>query len=131
MAREVVSTPSAAPPVGPYVTAVRSGELIFCSGVIGLEPATGELVDGGFDAELERVLANIELLLADCGCTTADVVKATVFLVDITDGRRLNERYAEFFGADVPARSTVAVAALPLGSRVEIELVLAAPATDG
>ena len=124
MAREVVPTPSAAPPVGPYVTAVRTGDLIFCSGVIGLDPTTGELVDGGFDAELDRVLANIELLLADCGVTRGDVVKATVFLVDITDGRCLNERYAEFFGDTVPARSTVAVAALPLGSRVEIELVL-------
>ncbi len=109
--------------IGPYAQAVASGSWLYTSGQIGLDPASGELVAGGFEAQARQVLANLRAVLASGGCTPEDVVRATVYLTDLADFPRLNELYAEFVGAHRPARSTVQVAALPKGARVEIDLV--------
>lgn len=118
-----IATPEAPAPVGPYSQAIAGGGLLFLAGQIGLDPATGRLVEGGFAAELERVLANLQAVLAADGLGLDDVVKTTVFLADLRDGPALNARYAEAFPAPCPARSTVQVSALPAGARVEIEAI--------
>jgi 2-iminobutanoate/2-iminopropanoate deaminase len=109
--------------IGPYSQAVSDGQLLYTSGQVGLDPATGELVAGGFEAEARRVFANLGAVLAAGGCTFADVLRATVYLADLGDFARLNALYAEAFGEHKPARSTVQVAALPKGARVEIDLI--------
>lgn len=109
--------------IGPYSQAVSDGHLLYTSGQVGLDPATGELVAGGFEAEARRVFANLGAVLAAGGCTFADVLRATVYLADLGDFARLNALYADAFGEHKPARSTVQVAALPKGARVEIDLV--------
>jgi 2-iminobutanoate/2-iminopropanoate deaminase len=106
-------------PVGPYSPVVRAGEWIICSGQVGA--VDGALVDGGVQAQTLQALANISALLAGEGATLADVVKTTVFLAHINDYSAVNEVYARGFGDHRPARSAVAVAALPLGAMVEIE----------
>lgn len=118
-----VLTTSAPAPVGPYSQAIRSGGFLFCSGQIGLDPATGKLVEGGVAEQTRRVMDNLAAVLASAGLTFAAVVKTTIFLADINDFATVNPIYGERFGTPPPARSTVAVAALPLGARVEIELV--------
>lgn len=112
-------------PVGPYSPIVRAGALLLTSGQIGLDPAAEApaLVAGGTRAELEQALANAAALLESEGASTADVVKATVFLVDMDDFALMNEVWTAFFGEHRPARSAVGVAALPLGARIEVELV--------
>ena len=111
---------------GPYTPAVRAGNLLFCSGQIGVDPETGKLAPGGTVSELRQTLVNLEALLMAAGATKASVVKTTLFLVDMGEFASANEAYAAFFTADPkPARSTVAVAALPAGARVEIEAVAA------
>jgi 2-iminobutanoate/2-iminopropanoate deaminase len=110
-------------PVGPYSHAVRAGDLLFCSGQIPLEPATGALAPGDIRAQTERVLENIRLILEDQQLTFANVVKSTVFLTNLADFAAMNEVYARCFTSDYPARSTVQVAALPRGAAVEIEVV--------
>lgn len=116
--------PAGAPaPVGPYNHAVRVGELLFCSGQIPLDPATGELAGSDTAAQTERVLANVQIILASEGLSFAQVVKTTVFLIDLGDFAAMNNVYARHFTNDHPARSTVQVAALPRGARVEIEVV--------
>lgn len=109
--------------VGPYNHAVRSGDLLFCSGQIPLDPSTGEMVAGDIRAQTERVLRNILLILNDQGLSLDNVVKTTVFLTDLSDFAGMNEVYAGFFTVDFPARSTVQVAGLPKGAKVEIEIV--------
>lgn len=121
----VVRPQNAAAPVGPYSHAVRTGNLLFCSGQIPLDPATGSLVAGDIKAQTDRVLQNVGLLLQSEGLDFSRVVKATVFMVDLAEFAAMNEVYATFFTADFPARSTVQVAALPKGARVEIEVVAA------
>lgn len=107
-------------PVGPYTPIVAVGKRwLVCSGQVGL--ADGALVEGGLDAELRQAIANLEALLAGEGATLADVVKTTVFLTDIADYAAMNEVYTAAFGQHRPARSAVAVAALPIGAVVEIE----------
>lgn len=123
--KTIIRPAHAAPPVGPYHHAVRVDNLLFCSGQIPLDPATGQLVPGDIRAQTERVLLNIKAILDDQGLGFADVVKATVFLVDLAEFGAMNEVYQRFFTADFPARSTVQVAALPKGARVEIEIVAA------
>ena len=119
-------TPSGAVVKGPYTPAVRAGALLFCSGQIGIQPETGKLAPGGTVAELKQALLNLEALLKAAGAAKASVVKTTLFLVDMGEFAAANEAYAAFFTADPkPARSTVAVAALPAGARVEIEAVAA------
>ena len=121
--KTIIRPAGGAAPVGPYSHAVRAGELLFCSGQIPLDPATGALVAGDIRAQTERVLQNIGIILASERLSFADVVKTTVFLIDMADFASMNEVYARHFTADYPARSTVQVAGLPKGARVEIEVI--------
>jgi 2-iminobutanoate/2-iminopropanoate deaminase len=127
MAHTTISSPGAPRAIGPYSQAVlveRGGtRTLYCSGQIPLDPATGELVQGEIGVQTERILANVEAVLAAANMTFADVVKTTVFLADLADFARMNEVYARRFGSAPPARSTVQVAALPKGARVEIEVL--------
>lgn len=124
-ALRAILTENAPAPIGPYNQAIRAGDFLFCSGQIPLDPATGETV-GGTDVALQtrQVMANVGAVLAAAGATFAHVVKTTIFLVDINDFAKVNEMYgASFVSGPAPARSTVAVAALPRGVRVEIEVI--------
>jgi 2-iminobutanoate/2-iminopropanoate deaminase len=124
MLKKIIIKPAkAAPAVGPYNHAVRVGDLLFCSGQIPLDPASGTLVAGDIKAQAERVLENIKVILEDQKLTFANVVKSTVFLTNMADFAGMNEVYAKYFTADFPARSTVQVAALPKGAIVEIEVI--------
>ena len=123
---EPLSTPHAPLAAGPYSPAVRAGDWITCSGQVGIDPATGELAEGGLEAQTRQVLANIASVLGDVGATVEDVAKTTVFLADMADFPAMNAIYAEFFHHK-PARSTVAVAGLPRGALVEIELLVHLP----
>ena len=121
---KTIIKPAASPAaVGPYHHAVRVGELLFCSGQIPLDPATGQLVSGDIKVQTERVLENVKTVLADQRLTFANVVKSTVFMTNLGDFAAMNEVYARYFTADFPARSTVQVAALPRGASVEIEVI--------
>jgi len=123
-----VPTPSAPPVAGPYSPAVRAGEWILLAGQVGVDPATGALVPGGATAEIDQVLANVASVLGDCGATWADVAKVTMFLSGSMEHFPVvNERYAAALGEHRPARSTVAVAALPLAAAVEIEAIVHLP----
>ena len=124
MASKTIIKPSGSPTaVGPYNHAVRAGDLLFCAGQIPLDPATGELVSGGIKDQTGRVLKNVKAILDDQKLTFANVIKTTVFLTDLADFADMNEIYAKYFTNDYPARSTIQVAALPKGARVEIEVV--------
>ena len=124
MQKEAVSSPQAPAAIGPYAQAVRSGDLLFLSGQIPLDPATGQLIGGGIEAQTERVLKNLEAVLEAAGASLKDVVKTTVYLTDLGEFQAFNAAYARFFGEPpAPARATVQVAALPRGARVEIEAV--------
>lgn len=125
--KQIIKPAKAAAPVGPYSHAVRVGNLLFCSGQIPLDPATGQLVGGDIRLQTERVLLNIQAILADQNLTADAVVKTTVFLTTMQDFAAMNEVYGKFFTRDYPARSTVQVAALPKGANVEIEVVAAYP----
>jgi 2-iminobutanoate/2-iminopropanoate deaminase len=109
--------------IGPYSQAVAVDGWLYTSGQIALDPATGEIVPGGFEAQARRVLENLREVLGSAGCGFTDVVRATVYVVDLADFPRLNALYAEAMGDHRPARSTVQVAALPKGALVEIDLV--------
>jgi 2-iminobutanoate/2-iminopropanoate deaminase len=122
-AKEAISTPSAPAAVGPYSQAVRSGDLVFLSGQIPLDPATKTLVDGDMGVQAERVMKNLGAVLEAAGASFDDVVKTTIYLVDLNDFARVNEVYGSFFHGAPPARATIAVAALPLGARVEVEAI--------
>ena len=121
--KQIIKPASSPAAVGPYNHAVRVGDLLFCSGQIPLDPATGQLIAGDIRAQTERVLENVQAILADQKLTFAHVVKATVFMTNLGDFAAMNEVYARYFTADFPARSTVQVAALPKGAAVEIEVV--------
>lgn len=124
MASKTIINPAESPAaVGPYNHAVRVGDLLFCSGQIPLDPSIGELVAGDIKAQTERVLQNVNVILADQNLTFSDVVKTTVFLADLGDFQDMNEVYAGYFTDDYPARSTIQVAGLPKGARVEIEII--------
>ena len=123
MTRQAISTTGAPGAVGPYSQAIGRGDLVFCSGQIGLDPATGNLVEGGIAAQAERVLKNLSAVLDAAGLGFADVVKTTIFLADIDDFATVNGVYATFMPDPPPARSTFAVAALPKGAIVEIEAI--------
>ena len=119
-----IATDDAPKAIGPYSQAIATGDLVFCAGQGALDPATGAAVGGGdVRAETERTLANLAAVLKAAGSDLAHVVKTTVFLIDMADFAVMNEVYARHFGAHRPARSTVAVAALPRAFRVEIECV--------
>ena len=125
MSRTIIATAEAPAAIGPYSQAVRAGDLVFLSGQIPLDPASGELV-GGDDvaAQTERVMQNLEAVLGAAGARFADVVKSTIFLTDLGDFTVVNRVYgARFEGIEPPARATVQVAALPRGAKVEIEMI--------
>lgn len=123
MTKTIIKPAGAAAAVGPYNQGVRVGDLLFCAGQIPIVPETGQLVAGDVEAQTQRVLENVKLILQDQGLTTAQVVKTTVFMVNLADFAQMNEVYARYFTSDFPARSTVQVAALPRGAQVEIEVV--------
>lgn len=112
-------------PIGPYSQAIRSGDLLYCSGQIPLDPATGALAEDDASAQAERALQNLGAVLRAAGSDFAGVVKTTLYLTDMNDFAAVNEVYARYFGATRPARSTVAVAGLPRGARVEIDAIAA------
>ena len=125
MQRSIVSTPDAPKAIGPYSQAVRTGQLVFLSGQIPLDPATGQLVPGGIEAQTRQVFTNIAAILAAAGATFDHVVSATVYVADMNDFAKVNEIYATYFSAPAPARATVQVARLPKDSLVEIQVVAA------
>jgi 2-iminobutanoate/2-iminopropanoate deaminase len=125
MATTTISTPGAPRAIGPYSQGIAANGFLFTAGQVGFDPVSGELVDGGIAEQTHRVLQNIRAILRAGGTDIGHVVKTTVFLVDMADFALMNEVYAEFFGDHRPARSTVAVASLPRGARVEIEAVAA------
>ena len=116
-----VPTPSAPPVAGPYSPAVRAGDWLVLAGQVPLDPATGQFITGDAKAQAQRVLDNIVAVLDDCGASLSDIAKTTVFVTDLADFGVMNEVYATAFGDHRPARSTVQVAALPGGAKVEIE----------
>jgi 2-iminobutanoate/2-iminopropanoate deaminase len=119
---EPVPTPNAPASAGPYSPAVRAGDWLALAGQVGVDPTTGSLAEGGVGAQTRQALANVTAVLGDCGATLADVAKTTVFLLDMGDFPVMNEVYADAFAGHRPARSTIGVAALPLGARVEVEV---------
>lgn len=121
--KEIVATERAPRAIGPYSQAVRSGKLLFASGQIPIDPATGEFVAGGIAEQTEQVLQNVLAILAAAGAGMDQVVKTTVFLADMDDFTAMNEVYGRFFGENPPARATVQAARLPRDARVEIEAI--------
>lgn len=123
MTRTAISTSGAPAAIGPYSQAIAAGDLVFCSGQLGLDPATGELVQGGVAAQAERALRNLVAVLDSAGLSVADVAKTTIYLADIGDFAAVNGVYARFMPDPPPARATFAVGALPKGGLVEIEAI--------
>jgi len=124
MSKSVIATTSAPAAIGPYSQAVKVGDLVFCSGQLGLDPATGEFAPGGVRAQAEQAMKNVEALAKAAGSSLDGIVKTTIFLKDMADFPVVNEVYGARFKGDKPARSTVAVAGLPKGGLVEIEAIL-------
>ncbi|AKV02053.1 Endoribonuclease L-PSP [Labilithrix luteola] len=124
---KAISTPDAPAAIGPYSQAIRSGDLVFLSGQVPLDPKTGELIRADIATETDRVLDNLGAVLAAAGCSFANVVKTTIFLTDLGDFQTVNVTYAKRFGNPPPARATIQVSALPKGARVEIEAIARVP----
>jgi 2-iminobutanoate/2-iminopropanoate deaminase len=129
MMKKIISTSEAPAALGPYSQAVRVGSTIYCAGQIPLDPKTGQIVTGGIEVQTRRVMDNVTAILKAEGLTCENIVKTTIFLVDLADFQTVNEIYGSYFEQAPPARSTVQVAALPKGARVEIEAI--AIAGDG
>jgi 2-iminobutanoate/2-iminopropanoate deaminase len=123
MTRQAISTAGAPAAIGPYSQGIAVDSLVFCSGQIGLDPATGELVGGGVEAQADRALRNLAAVLDAAGITMADVVKTTLYLADIGDFAAVNAVYARHMPDPPPARSTFAVGGLPKGARVEVDAI--------
>lgn len=121
--KQIVSTAQAPAAIGPYSQAVKAGGFLFLSGQVALDPATGQVVAGDITVQTERVLKNLEAVLAAAGSSLSRVVKTTVFLKDLADFGKMNEAYARFFPAEAPARATVEVARLPRDVLIEIDLI--------
>ena len=126
MSKTAVTSPELAPPVGPFSQAIKVGGFIYFSGQVGQDPTTGKLVAGGIAAETERVFQNLSAVLKAAGRTFDHVARAGVYLTSISDFGAMNGIYAKHFSQPFPARTTIAVAALPLGACVEIDLVVKA-----
>ena len=122
-----VATDGAPKAIGPYSQGIRVNGFVFTAGQVALDPRTGELVTGGIAEQTARALENLRAILSEAGTSMAQVVKTTVFLIDMADFTAMNEVYGRAFGTHRPARSTVAVAALPRGARVEIEAIALLP----
>lgn len=118
-----VSSSEGPRPVGPYSHAIVAGDLVFCSGMVPVDPATNTLIEGDIATQTRRALDNLAASLSAAGSDLSHVVKTTVFLVDLADFKAMNEAYAQRFGEHKPARSTIGVAGLPLGARIEIECI--------
>jgi len=123
MKNKIILTQSAPAPIGPYSQAVMSGDFLFCSGQIAIDPKSGEVLKGSVSEQAELVLKNIEALLQAAHLKFSDVVKTTIFLTNMNDFAQVNEVYAKYFKANPPARSTIGVQALPKGVNVEIEVI--------
>jgi 2-iminobutanoate/2-iminopropanoate deaminase len=123
MTRRAISTAGAPAAMGPYSQGIVADGFLFSAGQAALDPVTGALVEGGIEPETERVMANLTAVLDAAGCSWGDVVKTTIFLVDVADFSTVNSIYGRFVGDPPPARSTVGVAALPKGARIEIEVI--------
>jgi 2-iminobutanoate/2-iminopropanoate deaminase len=128
MDKQIIHTDKAPAAVGPYSQAVRSGNMLYTAGQVAIDPAVGKLIDGDITAQTHQVLRNLTAVLEAGGTGLGHIVKTTVFLQDMADFAAMNAVYASFFGPNPPARSTVAVAGLPLGAMVEIEAVAIIPA---
>lgn len=127
MGKTIIQTDQAPAAVGPYSQAVRVGQFLYTAGQIPLDPATGKMIKGTISAQTEQSLKNIEAIVAEAGGTMADIIKTTVFLQDMGEFGAMNGVYEQFFPESPPARSTVEVAGLPLGVRVEIEAIAFLP----
>ena len=121
--KKIISTTDAPAAIGPYSQAIRSGDFIFCSGQIPLDPKNGQMVSDDITPQTRRVMDNISGLLKSEGLSLADVLKTTIFLTDLGDFQTVNEIYGSYFSSEPPARSTVQVSALPKGAKVEIEVI--------
>ena len=121
--KKVISTPKAPAAIGPYSQAIRVGNLVYTSGQIPIDPATGSFVEGGIKEQTRQSLTNVKAILEEAGTSMANVIKTTVFMADMTDLADMNSIYAEFFTEPFPARSAVAVKTLPKGALVEIEVI--------
>src|SRR5437763_11185347 len=126
MSKTAIVSPELVPPVGPFSQAIEVDVFLYFSGQVAQDPATGKVVEGGIVAETERVFRNLSAILKAAGKSSDDVVRVGVFLTSISDFVAMNGVYAKYFTQPFPARTTVAVAALPLGARVEIDLVVKA-----
>jgi len=126
MSKTAIRSPGAPGAIGPYSQAIALNGLVFLSGQIGIDPDTGKVVGGGTGAEAERALQNLQAVLEAASLSFDDVVRTTIYLADLSDFLAVNEIYGRFFTAPFPARSTVGVAALPLGARVEIDAIAVA-----
>jgi 2-iminobutanoate/2-iminopropanoate deaminase len=123
--RHPITAPDGPEPVGPYSHAIRAGDLLFCSGMVGVDPSSGQLIKADAPEQARRALENLGLVCAAAGARLEDAVRVTVYLEDIADFARVNDAYAEFFPTDPPARVALQAAALPLGAAVEIDAVVA------
>lgn len=121
--KEIVTTDQAPKALGPYSAGIRAGNMVFTAGQVGIDPAVGKLVSGGIEAQTRQALSNVQAVLRAAGSGLDRVVKTTVFIQDMSEFAQMNAVYAEFFREQPPARSTVQVAALPLGAAVEIEAI--------
>jgi 2-iminobutanoate/2-iminopropanoate deaminase len=127
MKRDIVHTDKAPKAIGPYSQAIRTDSMIYAAGQTGIDPATGDLIAGGVEEQTRQVLTNLQNVIEAAGSSFKNVVKTTVFLRDMNDFAKMNAIYAEYFGENPPARSTIAVAGLPKGGLVEIEAVALIP----
>jgi 2-iminobutanoate/2-iminopropanoate deaminase len=127
MNRKSIATDKAPSAIGPYSQAISTGNLVFISGQLPIDPTTGKLIDATISERTDQVLRNLQAIAKEAGGDLADIVKTTIFLTDLVDFKEVNTAYGEYFPTSPPARSTVQVAALPLGSNIEIEAILLIP----
>jgi len=123
LTRQAITTPNAPQAIGPYSQAIKTGDILFISGQIGIAPDSGKLVEGGIEAETRQVMKNLNAILTAAGFSLDDVVQAQVFLADISEYGQMNEVYASFFGDDPPARAAIQAARIPRDARVEITMI--------
>ena len=125
MTRKVISTKQAPAAIGPYSQAIATNNLLFISGQLPIDPTSGKMLDGNIGAKTQQILKNATAIAAEAGTDLSQVIKTTIFLTDLADFQEVNTAYGAFFPEAPPARSTVQVAALPLGSNIEIEFIVA------
>ena len=131
MARRAVETADAPAPVGPYSQGVVAAGVLYCSGQVPLDPATGELVEGGAATQARRCLESLDAVCREAGATLAEAARLTIYLTDLEDFGEVNEAYAEFFSKPYPARSAIGVSALPKGAAVKVDAIVPLPEQSG